>query len=69
MMMFYYKILPQELMAAVSGAVWKCAFSPNNVDRFLEVGLMPILIKILKDNCYALNDLQVPPIIYALKGS
>ncbi len=57
--MFYNKILSQELMAAVTGAVWKCAFSPDNVDRFQEVGLIPILVKILKDNCDALDDLQV----------
>ena len=24
----------QELMAAVTGAIWKCASSPENVERF-----------------------------------
>ena len=46
-------------MAAVTGAVWKCASSPDNVERFQELGLIAILIKILKDNCDALDDLQV----------
>ncbi len=49
----------QELMAAVTGAVWKCASSAENVERFQELGLVAILVKILKDNCDALDDLQV----------
>ncbi len=48
-------------MAAVTGAVWKCASSPENVERFQELGLVAILIKILKDNCDALDDLQFNP--------
>ncbi len=43
----------------MTGAVWKCASSPENVERFQELGLVAILIKILKDNCDALDDLQV----------
>ncbi len=46
-------------MAAVTGAVWKCASSSENVERFQELGLVAILVKILKDNCDALDDLQV----------
>ena len=48
-------------MAAVTGAIWKCSSSPDNVDRFQELGLIAILIKILKDNCDALDDLQFNP--------
>jgi hypothetical protein len=52
----------QELMAAVTGAIWKCASSPDNVDRFQDLGLIPILIKILKENSDALDDLQFNPL-------
>ena len=48
-------------MAAVTGAIWKCASSPDNVERFQDLGLIAILIKILKDNCDALDDLQFNP--------
>lgn len=51
----------QELMAAVSGAIWKCAFSPENVTKFQDLGLVEVLIRILKDNCDALDDLQFNP--------
>ena len=51
----------QELMAAVTGAIWKCASSAENVERFQELGLIAVLIKILKENCDALDDLQFNP--------
>ena len=35
-------------MAAVTGAIWKCATNnPENVDRFKELELLPILIQVL----------------------
>jgi hypothetical protein len=44
-------------MAAVTGAIWKCATNnPENVERFKELELLPILIqviaKIARDRCY-----------------
>lgn len=48
-------------MAAVTGAIWKCASAADNVERFQELGLIAILIKILKENCDALDDLQFNP--------
>lgn len=48
-------------MAAVTGAIWKCASSAENVERFQELGLIAVLIKILKENCDALDDLQFNP--------
>ncbi|TRY78815.1 hypothetical protein TCAL_06231 [Tigriopus californicus] len=51
----------RELMAAVSGAIWKCAFSAENVTKFQDLGLVEVLIRILKDNCDALDDLQFNP--------
>ena len=52
----------KELMAAVTGAVWKCAtFNTENVARFQELELMQILIQLLRDNSDALDDLQFNP--------
>ena len=59
---FIGQLIPgQELMAAVTGAIWKCASSAENVERFQELGLIAVLIKILKENCDALDDLQFNP--------
>ncbi len=36
-------------MAAVTGAIWKCATNnADNVDRFKELELLPILIQVKK---------------------
>ena len=52
----------KELMAAVTGAIWKCATNnPQNVERFEELELMNILIQLLRDNSDALDDLQFNP--------
>jgi hypothetical protein len=52
----------KELMAAVTGAVWKCATdNPENVDRFQELELVQLLIQLLRDNSDALDDLQFSP--------
>ena len=49
-------------MAAVTGAIWKCATNnPQNVERFEELELMNILIQLLRDNSDALDDLQFNP--------
>ena len=46
-------------MAAVTGAIWKCATNNTpNVERFQELELMNILIQLLRDNSDALDDLQ-----------
>jgi len=38
-------------MAAVTGAIWKCAVNNiDNVERFKELELLPILIQLLKVN-------------------
>ena len=45
-MQFFHQ---QELMAAVTGAIWKCATdSYENVERFEELELMKTLVGILK---------------------
>ena len=52
----------KELMAAVTGAVWKCStYNTENVVRFQELELMQILIQLLRDNSDALDDLQFNP--------
>lgn len=52
----------KELMAAVTGAIWKCATNnAPNVDRFQELELMHTLIQLLRDNSDALDDLQFNP--------
>ena len=52
----------KELMAAVTGAIWKCATgNPDNIQRFEELELMELLIRLLRDNSDALDDLQFNP--------
>nr|CAD7585746.1 unnamed protein product [Timema genevievae] len=41
--------LDKPLLAAVTGAIWKCAISPANVRRFDDLNIMPILVGLLKD--------------------
>ena len=49
-------------MAAVTGAIWKCATgNPDNIQRFEELELMELLIRLLRDNSDALDDLQFNP--------
>lgn len=39
----------KPLLAAVTGAIWKCAISPENVVRFNQNGLVPSLVPLLED--------------------
>ena len=48
----------KELMAAVTGALWKLSMSEDNVKCFQELELVPVLIGLLKDNSEGLDDLQ-----------
>ena len=48
----------RELMAAVTGALWKLSMSEENVKCFQELELVPLLISLLKDNSEGLDDLQ-----------
>lgn len=40
----------KHLLAAVTGAVWKCAISPENVTRFNQNDLVPSLVPLLEEN-------------------
>uniref|UniRef100_H2YZX2 Armadillo repeat containing 4 n=2 Tax=Ciona savignyi TaxID=51511 RepID=H2YZX2_CIOSA len=46
-------LLPQsdnkELLAAATGAIWKCAISPQNVERFQELKAIEQLVGLLND--------------------
>ncbi|KAK0080204.1 hypothetical protein PV325_000302 [Microctonus aethiopoides] len=40
----------KPLLAAVTGAIWKCAISPENVTRFNQNGLVASLVPLLEEN-------------------
>ncbi|EFN73929.1 Armadillo repeat-containing protein 4 [Camponotus floridanus] len=40
----------KQLLAAVTGSVWKCAISPENVTRFNQNGLVASLVPLLEEN-------------------
>ncbi|XP_058808865.1 armadillo repeat-containing protein gudu [Phymastichus coffea] len=40
----------KKLLAAVSGAIWKCAMSPENVSRFNQNNLVAALVPLLGEN-------------------
>lgn len=40
----------KRLLAAVTGAVWKCAISPENVTRFNQNDLVTSLVPLLEEN-------------------
>ena len=45
-----------------TGAIWKCATgNSENIERFQELELMELLIRLLRDNSDALDDLQFNP--------
>jgi hypothetical protein len=52
----------KKLLAAVTGALWKVSSDENNVERLIELGLVPTLIRLLQDNSDALDDLQFNPL-------
>lgn len=37
----------KELLAAATGAIWKCAISPENVARFQELKCIELLVALL----------------------
>lgn len=39
----------KELLAAATGAIWKCAISPENVTRFQELKAIDTLVSLLND--------------------
>lgn len=39
----------KQLLAAVTGAIWKCAISPENVRRLDELFTVRILVQLLDD--------------------
>lgn len=40
----------KRLLAAVTGGVWKCAISPENIMRFNQNNLVPSLVPLLEEN-------------------
>lgn len=40
----------KKLLAAVTGAIWKCAISPENVSRFNQNNLVAALVPLLGEN-------------------
>lgn len=45
----------------MTGAIWKVS-ADENVDRLVELGLVPTLIRLLIENSDALDDLQFNPL-------
>ena len=45
----------------VTGALWKVS-TEENIDRLVDMGLVPTLIRLLIDNSDALDDLQFNPL-------
>ncbi|VEL14037.1 unnamed protein product [Protopolystoma xenopodis] len=39
----------KELLAAATGAIWKCAVSPENVKQFQQLGAIDKLVGLLND--------------------
>lgn len=39
----------KELLAAATGAIWKCAISPENVQKFQELKAIDLLVNLLND--------------------
>lgn len=46
---------------SVTGALWKVS-TEENIDRLVEMGLVPTLIRLLIENSDALDDLQFNPL-------
>ena len=56
----------KKLLAAVTGALWKVASDAENVERLIDLGIVPTLIRLLLDNSDALDDLQFNPLKIAV---
>ncbi len=52
----------KKLLAAVTGALWKVASDAENVERLIDLGIVPTLIRLLQENSDALDDLQFNPL-------
>ena len=52
----------KKLLAAVTGALWKVSSDPDNVERLIDLGIVPTLIMLLLENSDALDDLQFNPL-------
>ena len=52
----------KKLLAAVTGALWKVASDGDNVERLIDLGIVPTLINLLQVNSDALDDLQFNPL-------
>ena len=52
----------KKLLAAVTGALWKVSSDEENVERLIDLGLVPTLIRLLLENSDALDDLQFNPL-------
>ena len=46
----------KPLLAAVTGAIWKCAISPDNVRRLDELNTIKTLVALLEDENEEVND-------------
>ena len=40
----------RKLLSAVTGGIWKCAMSPENIIRFNQNGLVASLVSLLEEN-------------------
>jgi len=48
----------KELLAAATGAIWKCAISAENVQKFQELKAIDLLVNLLNDQPEEVNALQ-----------
>ena len=52
----------KKLLSAVTGALWKVSSDADNVERLIDLGIVPTLIRLLLENSDALDDLQFNPL-------
>jgi hypothetical protein len=48
----------KELLAAATGAIWKCAISTENVKRFQDLKAIELLVSLLNDQPEEVNFLS-----------
>ena len=51
----------KELLAAATGAIWKCSISPENVLRFQELKTIESLVSLLNDQPEEVSSIQFGP--------
>lgn len=54
----------KELLSAVTGAIWKCAQSVQNVLRFDELSTIPVLLQLVKDEDDEQESLLIILVLY-----